>query len=82
MSFVTFRMWPFNAWVRNVAEGASAQVMAAVHPDYAEGGAYVYNDERFDHEAIEGVTQTHDPVIMAKVWDLSERAVKGAGFAY
>ena len=42
-------------------EGAAAQVMAAVHQDYASGGLYVYNDKPFDKEQIEGVTKTHDP---------------------
>lgn len=81
LSFITFAVWPFNSWVRTVEEGASAQVRAAVHPDYSVGGAYIQNDERFDKPAISS-SQTHDPAISAKVWALSEKAVKDAGFVY
>ena len=60
--------------------------MAAVHPSYAVGGAYIYNDERFDKQQLEqqvwSTGQSHDPDIGAKVWALSEKAVNEAGFAF
>jgi hypothetical protein len=79
MSAVMFNVYPFSAWVRTVEEGAHAQVMAAVAPEYADmTGAYIYNDEAFFRPQAKGL-KTHDPNITKEVWELSEKILRDRG---
>ena len=80
LKFILFNVWPFNAWVRTVGEGAAAQVAAAVDPTYGDperGGAYICNDEAV-YEGLGGVQR---PAVMRRVWDISEKTIKDLRFS-
>ena len=82
-SFLVFRVWPFSAWVRTVSEGAAAQVMAAVDPVYGDperGGAYICNDMAY-YRPKEPWSKTHDPAVMRRVWEMSEKAITDLGYS-
>jgi len=69
LSVLLYRVWPFNAWVRTVGEGAAAQVACAVDPRLSGGGGYANGGPRtFVYgELIPGLG-THDAAVGKRVW--------------